>query len=89
MALLPIVYQKMVDDGKYEQAAALLDIAEEHNLESSSFDEIKKRIYLKLMQEYQDIDPFKFIIYASKIKQQIPEIQVNVDTLKKPNQITQ
>lgn len=71
---------QLVNDGKYEQAADLIDLVEDQkNSGKSSFTTIKKTIYLKLMQKYQDTDPFKFIIYASKIKQQIPEIRINTD----------
>lgn len=71
---------QLVNDGKYEQAADLIDLVEDQkNSGKSSFTMIKKTIYLKLMQKYQDTDPFKFIIYASKIKQQIPEIRINTD----------
>jgi hypothetical protein len=34
----------------------------------------KRLVYLKLMEENQNMDPFKFIIYSGRIGEQIPQM---------------
>jgi glyoxylase-like metal-dependent hydrolase (beta-lactamase superfamily II) len=64
--------ERMADDGKYELAAALLESTGNRFSDSQSIARAKKLIYLKLMEENQNTDPFKFIIYSGKIAQQTP-----------------
>jgi len=34
----------------------------------------KRLVYLKLMEENQNTDPFKFIIYSGKVSEQTPQM---------------
>ena len=34
----------------------------------------KRLVYLKLMEKYQNTDPFKFIIYSGQIGEQTPQM---------------
>jgi len=34
----------------------------------------ERLVYLKLMEQYQNTDPFKFIIYSSKAREQVPQM---------------
>jgi len=34
----------------------------------------RRLVYLKLMEENQNMDPFKFIIYSGKISEQTPQM---------------
>jgi hypothetical protein len=34
----------------------------------------ERLVYLKLMEKYQNTDPFKFILYSAKIKEQTPQM---------------
>ena len=53
----------MVADGKYELAASLLE---------SAVAKVARLIYQKLMEQYQNTDPFKFILYSAKAREQTP-----------------
>jgi hypothetical protein len=41
---------------------------------SSSEANAKRLVYLKLMEKNQNTDPFKFIIYSGKIREQTPQM---------------
>ncbi len=61
-------------DGKYELAASLLESSGKRFENSPSFANAKRLVYLKLMEKDQNMDPFKFIIYSSRINEQTPQI---------------
>ena len=61
-------------DGKYELAASLLESSGDRFEHSSSVAEVKRLVYLKLMEKHQNTDPFKFIIYSAKIGEQTPQM---------------
>ncbi len=61
-------------DGKYELAAALLESCGNRFEGSSSVANAKRLVYLKLMEEHQNTDPFKFIIYSGKIGELTPQM---------------
>jgi glyoxylase-like metal-dependent hydrolase (beta-lactamase superfamily II) len=61
-------------DGKYELAADLIESAEAKFPSSDSLKRVKRFAYLKLMEQNQNTDPFKFIIYSAKIGEQTPQI---------------
>jgi len=61
-------------DGKYEMAASLLESAEPKFPKSDALRKAKRSAYLKLMEKNQNTDPFKFIIYSSKAREQTPQI---------------
>ena len=65
---------RLMVDGKYAMAASLLDTAEARFPNSGSLRTAKRLAYLKLMEKNQNTDPFKFIIYSGKIREQTPQI---------------
>ena len=66
--------EHLAADGKYELAASLLESSGKRFASSPSVASAKRLVYLKLMEKYQNTDPFKFIIYSSRIKEQTPPI---------------
>jgi glyoxylase-like metal-dependent hydrolase (beta-lactamase superfamily II) len=66
--------ERLVADGKYELAAALLESCGSRFEGSSSVANAKRLVYLKLMEKHQNTDPFKFIIYSGKIGEQTPQM---------------
>jgi glyoxylase-like metal-dependent hydrolase (beta-lactamase superfamily II) len=68
--------ERLTADGKYELAASLLESAGDRFEHSSSVASAKRLVYLKLMEKHQNTDPFKFIIYSGKIREQTPQIIV-------------
>jgi glyoxylase-like metal-dependent hydrolase (beta-lactamase superfamily II) len=63
---------RLAADGKYELAASLLESVGGRFEHSRSVARAKRLIYLKLMEEHQNTDPFKFIIYSGQIGEQTP-----------------
>jgi len=72
--------KRMIKDGKYELAAELLQWTRDRFPESSSLDEVERLTYLKLMEKYQEFNPFKFIIYSGKINFQAPQMESQPST---------
>jgi glyoxylase-like metal-dependent hydrolase (beta-lactamase superfamily II) len=66
--------QHMVADGKYELAASLLESSGDRFAQSESVANFKRLIYLRLMEQYQNTDPFKFILYSAKAGEQTPQM---------------
>jgi hypothetical protein len=66
--------KRLAADGKYELAASLLESSGKRFEGSSSVANAKRLVYLKLMEKHQNTDPFKFIIYSSRISEQTPQI---------------
>jgi glyoxylase-like metal-dependent hydrolase (beta-lactamase superfamily II) len=64
--------EKMAADGKYELAASLLEAAAARFGHSESIVKAERLVYLKLMEKYQNTDPFKYILYSAKIGEQTP-----------------
>ena len=62
--------ERLASDGKYELAASLLESSGSRFEHSTSVANAKRLVYLKLMENYQNTDPFKFIIYSGKIGEQ-------------------
>ena len=67
--------ERMIADGKYELAATALEWTRERFAGSKSLPDIERLTYLKLMEKYQEFNPFKFIIYSGKIGVQVPQIE--------------
>jgi glyoxylase-like metal-dependent hydrolase (beta-lactamase superfamily II) len=65
---------RLAADGKYELAASLLESSGSSFEHSTSVTNAKRLVYLKLMEEHQNMDPFKFIIYSGKIGEQTPQM---------------
>ena len=66
--------QHMIVDGKYELATSLLESSRGRFENSEPLRKTERLIYLKLMEQYQNSDPFKFLLYSAKARQQIPQI---------------
>ncbi len=66
--------ERLAADGKYELGASLLESAGKRFESSPSVTNAKRLVYLKLMEKYQNTDPFKFILYSSRIKEQTPQM---------------
>lgn len=67
--------RRMIEEGKFELAATALEWTRGRFAGSKSLDELKRLTYLKLMEKYQEFNPFKFIIYATQIANQIPQME--------------
>jgi alkyl sulfatase BDS1-like metallo-beta-lactamase superfamily hydrolase len=67
---------RLVADGKYELAASLLESTGNSFNGSASVANVKRLVYLKLMEKHQNTDPFKFIIYSGKINEQTPQMAI-------------
>jgi glyoxylase-like metal-dependent hydrolase (beta-lactamase superfamily II) len=68
------IVERLVADGKFELAASLLESSGSRFEHSSSVTNVKRLVYLKLMEQNQNTDPFKFIIYSGKIGEQTPQM---------------
>ena len=68
--------ERMIADGKYELAATTLAWTKDRFAASKSLAEVERLTYLKLMEKYQEFNPFKFIIYSAKIDAQTPRMDV-------------
>jgi len=66
--------ERLAANGKYELAASLLESSGNRFEHSTSVANAKRLVYLKLMEENQNTDPFKFIIYSGKINEQTPQM---------------
>jgi len=64
--------EKMSADGKYELAASLLRSAEARFGRTEGISRAERLVYLKLMEKYQNFDPFKYILYSAAIGEQTP-----------------
>jgi len=66
--------ERLVSDGKYELAASLVESSMAKNPHSEALARSRRLVYLKLMEEHQNTDPFKFIIYSGQIDEQTPPV---------------
>jgi glyoxylase-like metal-dependent hydrolase (beta-lactamase superfamily II) len=64
--------ENMAADGKYELAASLLESSAARFGRTESIAKAERLVYLKLMEKYQNTDPFKYILYSAKIGEQTP-----------------
>jgi hypothetical protein len=69
----------MIADGKHKLAAAVLRWAEPRFARSTRLHAVRKLAYLKLMDKYQEFNPFKLILYAGEIDQSITQINAPVN----------
>lgn len=74
-AQLASAAERMVADGKHELAAAVLRWAQPRFANSARLDAVRKLAYLRLMEKYQEFNPFKFILYAGEIEQSTAQIE--------------
>jgi len=68
--------ERLAADGKYELAASLLDSSRSRFEHSESVARAERLVYLKMMEKYQNSDPFKFIIYAARAGEHVPQMTV-------------
>src|SRR5262245_44248838 len=68
--------ERLTADGKYELAASLLESSGNRFARSAPVTNVKRLVYLKLMEKHQNTDPFKFIIYSAKVGEQTPQMAV-------------
>ena len=61
--------QKMIADGRHELAADLVRSWRARHPQDRGLDAMNRLVYLKLMEKYQEFNPFKFIVYGSQIDQ--------------------
>jgi len=66
--------QRMIADGRFELAASALDWTRDRFPQSEPLRAAERLSYLKLMEKYQEFNPFKFIIYAGKAGVELPKI---------------
>jgi len=66
--------ERLAADGKYELAASLLESSRSRFEHSESVAKAERLVYLKLIEKYQNSDPFKFILYSAKIGEQTPQM---------------
>jgi hypothetical protein len=69
--LVNAVYQ-IAAEGKYELAASLLGWSTARFGRTDSIAKAEQLVYEKLMEKYQNTDPFKYILYSAKIGEQTP-----------------
>jgi glyoxylase-like metal-dependent hydrolase (beta-lactamase superfamily II) len=67
--------ERMIADGQYELAATMLEWTKGRFAGSKSLNDVTRLTYLKLMEKYQEFNPFKFIIYSGKIGTQVPQME--------------
>lgn len=67
--------ERMMKDGRHELAANYLRWAQTKLPDSPRLNESRRLGYLKLMDKYQEFNPFKLIVYAGEINQ--PIVQIN------------
>jgi len=66
--------ERMIADGKYELAANALDWAGGRYPDSARLESMERLAYLKLMEKYQEFNPFKFIVYSGKGGLDLPQM---------------
>ena len=69
--LVNAVFQ-MAADGKYELAASLLEWSEARFGRTEPITKAEHLVYVKLMEKYQNTDPFKYFLYSAKIGEETP-----------------
>jgi glyoxylase-like metal-dependent hydrolase (beta-lactamase superfamily II) len=71
--------ERMVADGRHELAASTLRQAQARLPASGPLREAQRVVYLKLMEKYQEFNPFKFILYAGQIDQTTTQLGAERD----------
>jgi glyoxylase-like metal-dependent hydrolase (beta-lactamase superfamily II) len=77
-AQLAAAAQRMVADGKHELAAELLRWAQPRFPHSRALSAARMLAYSKLMEKYQEFNPFKFILYGGRIDQPTVQVEAHV-----------
>jgi hypothetical protein len=71
---LATAVEQMVADGRYELAASTLAWSDGRFSNSSRLHDAERQSYLKLTEKYQDISPFKAILYSGRIGFDTPQM---------------
>ncbi len=71
--------KRMIADGNLELAATTLEWTKGRFPESRSLRDAERLTYLKLMEKYQNFNPFKFIVYSAQIGEPMPRVLVSAD----------
>jgi glyoxylase-like metal-dependent hydrolase (beta-lactamase superfamily II) len=66
--------ERMIGDGRHELAASTLRWTAGKFGKSDALDRLKRLAYLKLIEKYQEFNPFKVIIYSGESGTQIPQM---------------
>ena len=66
--------ERMIADGRHELAASTLEWAKRRLPRSARLGEAERLAYVKLMEKYQEFNPFKFIIYSGRSGVQTPQM---------------
>ena len=66
--------QRMIKDGRHELAADLLNGAQARHPDSPALDAARTLAYTKLMEKYQEFNPFKLIVYSSQANRHVPHV---------------
>lgn len=66
--------ERMIADGKYELAVNALDWARGRYPDNARLESMERVAYLKLMEKYQEFNPFKFIVYSGKGGLDVPQL---------------
>ena len=82
---LAAAVERMQGDGRHELAAALLRWTHSRFPESPRLAAAHRSTHLKLMEKYQEFNPFKFILYAGQINQTTAQISKDSIGLEKQN----
>ena len=67
--------ERMMKDGRHELAANYLRWARTKLPDSPRLNESRRLAYLKLMEKYQEFNPFKLIVYAGEINHPVVQIK--------------
>lgn len=72
---LAAALQKMIADGKHELAADTYESTKARFPAGGALEKSGRAAYLKLMEKYQEFNPFKFIIYSGRIEHVTPQVE--------------
>jgi alkyl sulfatase BDS1-like metallo-beta-lactamase superfamily hydrolase len=65
---------RMMEDGRHELAASLIRSWRARMPGRPEIDAAYKRANLKLMEKYQEFNPFKFILFGAEAEQSLPQM---------------
>lgn len=69
--------ERAMEDGRYELAAAMLEGARARFPHNQALADAERRAYRGLMEKYQEFNPFKFILYAGKAGDAVPQMEAS------------
>jgi glyoxylase-like metal-dependent hydrolase (beta-lactamase superfamily II) len=67
--------EKMLSSGDHELAARTVTWALARHPSSEKLQALKQTAFLKLMEKFQEFNPFKFIIYSQSIHHETPQLE--------------